>query len=318
MSRRLVRLIARQFAFELIAISAVLLLITLAMVAVVVLLPDLRQQLATCVDQMACIRLQDNVGLLQNLGSVAPTVASVIGPFGGMILGVSVVGREVERGTAGLAWTLSRSRRRWLIGRVIAVAMCLVVATLIPALTANLLVPVENPGVSAGTSFAGFPTRGLVPVGQALAAFCVGVLCGAVMGRALAALILALVVAFGGSLGVDAAMRPWRLNDATVLAVQSGFGGGPDDQGLYRDNLILGDELRDAYGNLLSFEEAYSRLPGGDAPDGWPNSEYDVVLVGFAGARYPEIDAREAAAWSLIAVLLVGGSALVVDRRRPY
>ena len=44
-------------------------------------------------------------------------------PFAvGLFLGVPVVAREVEGRTAPIAWTLSRSRLRWLLQRVIPLA----------------------------------------------------------------------------------------------------------------------------------------------------------------------------------------------------
>jgi len=55
-------------------------------------------------------------------------LGAFVTPFAlGLFLGVPVVAREIEGRTAGIAWTLSRSRSRWLIQRVLPLAVVVIV-----------------------------------------------------------------------------------------------------------------------------------------------------------------------------------------------
>jgi hypothetical protein len=56
------------------------------------------------------------------------TLGAFLTPFAlGLVLGVPVVAREIEGRTAAIAWTLSRSRPRWLIQRVLPLGVFVIV-----------------------------------------------------------------------------------------------------------------------------------------------------------------------------------------------
>jgi hypothetical protein len=313
MSVRSIRLIVRQYAFELTAIVAVLVMAAAAELLVAARLPGLVEQAASCGDGFQCQGLLDDVGRMRQVGGLASVVAAAVGAFGGVVLGVAVVGREVERGTAALAWPLARSRRRWLVTRVVVISVILAVAALIPSLVADRLVPDLYPGNEAGSSFVVFETRGLLPVGRDLAAFGIGLLAGAVFGRVLPGLLLGLVLAAVANLAVASIVGAWRLADAVVIPVD-----GLDPTATYQTDLVLESRFRDAAGNLISISDVFSQVPAGELPPGWPESVYDMVQVGIPGIRHPEIDRREAALMAAIGAILLGGSLLVVERRRPY
>jgi hypothetical protein len=312
-SARSVRLIVKQYRFELTAIVATLLVAAAVGLLVLARLPGLVEEASACGSGYACQGLLDDAARMRQLGGLASAIASAIGAFGGIVLGVAVVGREVERGTAALAWPLARSRRRWLLNRAVVIAALLAVAALIPSLVADRLVPVLHPGSDAGTSFVDFETRGLLPVGRDLAALGVGILAGALFGRVLQGLLLALVLAAAANLGIAAAVGAWRVADAVAIPMD-----GPDQDEMYQRNLIVDTRFRDAAGNLVSIEDAYARLLPGEAPPGMPGSAYETVAVGIPGDHHPDIDRREAALWGAVGVVLLGGSLLVVERRRPY
>ncbi|MGW2385181.1 ABC transporter permease [Streptomyces sp. NPDC001658] len=111
--------------------------------------------------------------------------------------GGSLIGREMESGTARLAWTQGISPTRWLAAK-------LAVPTVLVTVGTGALVLLHHAMWSAGDgridtakpwySFETFYAGGTVPVALALAGLAAGALIGLVQGRSLAAL--------GGGLGV--------------------------------------------------------------------------------------------------------------------
>ena len=69
-------------------------------------------------------------------------------------------------------------------------------------------------------------------------------------------------------------------------------------------------------GAFLRQDEVYSQPPPPDDPD-WPYSVYEEVFVGVPGARAPEYVALGAALYAATALVAVGATLIVVDRRRP-
>lgn len=309
MSRRSISLIVKQFRFELFVIVAVLLGIAALELVALLWLPSLNREALKCGYEPGCEPLLALATILGGLATAAPLVASAIGAFGGLLLGVAVVGREVERGTAALAWPLARSRRRWLATRFAVIGTILMLAAAAPAMLGDLLIPIVRPDLSANSAFYMFETRGLLPIGRDLAAFAVAVLAGAAFGRVLPGLLLGLVlIAFG--YGAQAMVNgAWRTHDAVVMS------NGYNDM-----DLALDSRLRDRSGEVLTWNEAYERdqSSDGSVPEGWPDSTYEQVTIGLPGARRPDIDSREAAMYGGAAILLIVASAAIVDRRRPY
>lgn len=116
------------------------------------------------------------------------------GPFIiGAVLGVLIVGRQIEERTATIAWALSGSRRRWLAG------------ALWPPLLLTLLLGVLLAAASAvlGDSKQGLPIwftsfddalfAGPPVMAHLLLGLAIGLITGAVVGRTLPALIVAVV-----------------------------------------------------------------------------------------------------------------------------
>lgn len=313
MSPRAVRLILKQFRFELTVIVGVLLACGVVGLVVIGWLPGLRADLAACDEGYQCIGIQDAVGRMEAVGGLVSAVASAIGAFGSVVLGVAVVGREVERGTAVLAWPLARSRRRWLFARATLIGVVVAIAALFATMVGDALVPVLRPGNASATTFINWELRGLLPIGRDLAAFGLGVLGGAVLGRVLPGLLVALLLAViavqVGGLGI----QQWRAADGAEIAIDN-----PGDGSTYDVNLILESRFRDESGAIYTWNEVFMNVPSGELPPGWPDLVYEQVWWGIPGARHQEIDRREAALWSVLGLLLVAGSAFVVERRRPY
>jgi len=121
----------------------------------------------------------------------------------GALIGAAVVGREVERGTSRLAWSLTPSRARWFLVRVLPALVIVFALTFVAGAALDRLVASTEPWTDPANNFSGFGARGVVLAARATFVFAIGVAVGAVLGRALPALIVTAVVAYvaigGGS-----------------------------------------------------------------------------------------------------------------------
>ena len=109
----------------------------------------------------------------------------------GLFLGVPIVGREIERGTTRLAWSLGSSRWRWYLSRVLPMAAVVVVASFVAGVAMDRFFAASTPNQDLTQSFSGYGARGGLLAARALFLFGVSVVAGAVIGRALPALIVA-------------------------------------------------------------------------------------------------------------------------------
>ena len=236
-------------------------------------------------------------------GQAAPVMA-LMAPFplmAGLLLGVPLVGREIEWGTAPLAWTLVRSRRKWLLARAVPLAIALGLILIVPALAAQVLQGARDPLVSPWHSFTDSGLRGSILVGRGLLTFGVAVVIGAIMGRQLPALIAAGVVTIALLMAADAG------RDAAVhrLATAVSF-----DQTPTSGTLVVDQEIRDTEGTLHPTTEITIGA-NGELPDGM-----EIVTLVVPGTKAPLVDGTQAAVLGGLTLGLVGLTALVVDRRR--
>ncbi|OGN81365.1 MAG: hypothetical protein A2X23_08990 [Chloroflexi bacterium GWC2_73_18] len=236
--------------------------------------------------------------------------AMAVLPFvAGALLGVPLVGREIDQGTAPLAWSLAGSRLRWFTPRLVVVGAVLGVALSGAALAAEALSRASNFWLDPETTtFVDYGIRGPLVVLRGLAAFSIALLAGAALGRVLPALV---------ATGV-ACVLLYQVATATQWM------GLPSPEPLVRrpDRWALESEFIgyvDASGSLLSWEEAAARAP---MPPEDENFE-----PWFAATCAEEVKAgterlgfvawREAAGLGALTLVLVGASAVVVRRRRP-
>jgi ABC-type transport system involved in multi-copper enzyme maturation permease subunit len=221
-----------------------------------------------------------------NNGYAAYTMAAMaVLPFvGGVLLGVPLVGQEVERRTAQLAWSMSGSRRRWLLVRLVAVGVLLATLLSLPAFATGLLEAARVPEVDPSVSFQDYGLRGPVVVVRGVLALTVGVLAGAVVGRVLPALIVASVAC---------------IVVFNLLTIAMPFGQ-PVEK--------IPSPISNQRGNLYLFTE-----------DSQSVSTNDPELVnGVLGTHLHEVEAREAGVLTMGFAILAVTSLVVVDRRRPY
>lgn len=307
------RLLWRTARFEILAGLGLSLMLTIGMLVVAARLDAIRATacagLRTC-DDAAFVDLQ--------MGFAGPLLfgASLVPLVIGLLYGPALVGRELERRTAPLAWSLARSRVRWLAWRALPAIGLVALLLVAPALAGDRLEAASYPQFDPAQSFYDVGSRGELIVVRGLVAFAFGVAAGVIFGRTLPAVLLAGALCIVG-LGLAAAVRPaWlpreaipidEMNQATP-AVPLYFSGGV--------RLPDGRLLTDAESAPLRPPEAQEIDSPGYAV--WLfNSGWRRVFLGITGAHYPEIELREVAVTGAVAILAFGLGLLAVRRRRP-
>ncbi len=236
----------------------------------------------------------------------ASLVAIVLLPVvTGLILGVTLVGKEIDRGTTTFAWSIAPSRRRWLLQRVVPVAIAVVVASLVAGALADRLEVLRNPTSPAAT-FEHLGTRGIVVAGEALAFFGIALVVGAAVGRMLPALLLAGALAVG-AYGFVTVATDALLSSETVLI--NGVDGVVPDR-------VVDYLVRTPDGAVLTWMEAnakYGDLSQVDAPDG----SFTTVLRVNPIAMYPLVVDRMTLLYGALGLASIVIAFAVVDRRRP-
>ncbi|MEO8252405.1 MAG: hypothetical protein ABI978_00255 [Chloroflexota bacterium] len=241
-------------------------------------------------------------------------------PFGmGLVLGVPLVSREIEQRTASIAWTLSRSRVRWLVQRVAFLALVLIGLLLVIAIAGEVLASAQMPSLHLDRDFAWYGRRGGLIVVRGLASLGIGVLVGAWLGRVMPAL---LVAAFASVLifsGISLGMDRWMEGDAVAQPFDADRAGGRQ----------LGQRVLLPSGELIDNAELQRR---GLSYEAIVNDQlyakpedighlgrligYDRYLV-VPGSLYSQIALRESGVVGATALLLALASAVLVGRRRP-
>ncbi len=238
---------------------------------------------------------------------LSPTlaVAYVIGAF----LGVPIVGRELERGTTRLAWSLAPSRRRWFAVRVLPVLAIIVVLTFAAGAAVDRFFAASVQGEDPAASFTLYGARGVLLAARAAFIFGVAVVVGAVVGRALPALILtALIVtiAIAGGEGVHQNV----ILRSEAVPVEMRF----DEYGRgNRGDLTFDTVFQLPDGRLVGFEYFGDNNPF----DEEGNPLYPMFLMVIPGNQYRFVEAREALALALATLIVLLAAGVVVARRRP-
>jgi hypothetical protein len=245
------------------------------------------------------LMVNDEAGKVTVIVGMVPFLAA-------LLLGTPVVGRELERGTTRLAWALTPSRQRWFRQRLLPVLAIVTVGSLLLGIASDRLLAASMPGLDISNAFANFGFRGVVLAARAIFVFALAVHIGAVMGRALPALIVAGIVAFVGISGGTHVHQ--LILRAEAIPMESP---GPGD--IWMDQryqlpdgtLIGGDQI-----------EQYDPMPTDPNFNGqWPT--LPTVTFGIPGGRYGEVQAREVGVLLGGALLVLAVTALIVGRRRP-
>lgn len=191
----------RQFRVNVAVIGAGLLALAVALMTTGPDLADVyARDASTFLDWLGTQRTDKNV---YTVGSAA---GYVLPGLVGVFWGAPMIARELEAGTHRLVWTQSVSRNRWLATKLGLGVLGAAGASGLVGLAMTWWAHPVDRAVSAGTAETGtvfdlaridptmFASRGLAPIGYAAVAFAVGVLAGAVLGRTVPAMAVALVV----------------------------------------------------------------------------------------------------------------------------
>jgi hypothetical protein len=149
----------------------------------------------------------------------------------GLFWGAPLIARELETGTAALAWNQSVTRTRWLAVKLAVGGLAAMAVAEALALMHDWWEAPISQAITDGASFTiapsrfselNFVTHGVAPLGYAAFAFTLGVTAGALFRRTLPAMALALAI----FIGLQIAMPLWgRPNlappDHTIIPVTS-------------------------------------------------------------------------------------------------
>ncbi len=237
-------------------------------------------------------------------------------PFAlGLFLGVPVVSREIEGRTAGIAWTLSRSRSSWLIQRGLPLVVMVIVLAAAVGIGSELVTR-TNPFADLATNpgFADYASRGwMLPV-RAIAVLLLAIAVGAMVPRQLPALLLAGAVTLALFVGLSIGMDAWMSAEAKPI---------PFDESRIES---LGDGPRifdfayreDATGKVISMNDFYNRYGDVAVPDGEQGPPgFTQVAIGIPGEQYAPWVLRESAVVGALALVSGALAVYVVGRRRP-
>jgi hypothetical protein len=195
----------------------------------------------------------------------------------------------------------------------------LVVLLTVVAVASEVLASAQMPNLHLDRDFSWYGRRGILIVIRGIASLGIGVLLGAMLGRVLPALLVAVFATILIFTVISLGMDRWLEGDAIVQAFDADRAGGRQ---LGERILLPSGELVD-YGELQRRGLAYEVIQDDLL---WAKPEdighmdrligYDRYLV-VPGSRYPQIVLRESAVLVGVTILLALAAAAVVRRRRP-
>jgi hypothetical protein len=237
----------------------------------------------------------------------------------GLIAGIPLVARDIEHGTAQLAWTLGRSRTRWLLRRIAFGVLIAVVLLAGLAVMTDLLGAAMHPNDDLDRGFHFEGNRGLIIVARGILALGIGVLVGGMLGRQLPALLLGLIVIGLVYGALTFVLNQWNETEAIDAWYDRDLGA----------PLFVGSGVRLASGERISMAEFYGGgneafqsddgqlyATAADAEAGRDPIGQEYILL-IPGERYPEIMARASLVTAGAGALFMMCAAVVTSRRRP-
>jgi hypothetical protein len=238
-------------------------------------------------------------------------LGAMLMPFAlGLFLGVPVVAREIEGRTAGMAWTLSRSRLRWLLQRAAPlVVMVLVVAGLV-GLSGEVLAR-TNPFAEGrlDPGLADYGSRGVLLPVRAATVLLLAIAMGALVPRQLPALLIAGAATLGLFVALTIGIEAWMKTEAQPIGMdQVEKSGARVFDVAYRE---------DQSGKVISMNDFYNRYGDIATPDGGAPEGFTEMAIGIPGDRYGLWVLRESGVLAAPALTAAGLAALIVRRRRP-
>lgn len=248
---------------------------------------------------------------IENREAIPVMQAMALAPLiAGILLGVGLVGREIEAETAGLVWALDGSRVRWLAGRLLPIGVALIALLGILAVASDLLMAAREPWVDSGKTLVDMDAHGGLLVLRGAVAFLIAALVGAALGRTLPSIIVATaLVAVVGAVGIGLsnvwleANIEYRPEPVDAVNLPGGLNFGTMSRG--KDGMVIPDHA------------ALSLAPPDADPSAWVADNYENVYAFVPGSAYPEYVSLQAVVLAVGLVVQVAVLLAVVRRRRP-
>jgi hypothetical protein len=250
---------------------------------------------------------QSSVGLwMDRIARMSITIVPIFPFVAGLLVGTPLVARELEGGTARLAWSLVPSRLRWFVQRVVPALGLVAVAAFVIGITADALFRALHPTLDLDQSFVGFRGRGVLVSVEALVVASIALAFGSILGRTVPTFVLALILAGAIGVATDKVETETLMNEALISSDFQWTGG----------DLYLESRFRLADGRIVTWQELYVLRPEIETQGMTEEMGRDVVLY-IPGSRYHDIERREALVLVAIAALFTAVAAVAVMRRRP-
>ncbi len=239
----------------------------------------------------------------------------------GLLLGVPIVGRELELRTAGLVWSLSGRRWRWLLARFAPVLLLggggLVVVALLVGDMARVAHPWNYWGPGRIPDLSEIGSEGMPLAARGLMALGIGLLAGAALGRTLPAFAIGAIACFV-LLFAGAPLLQARVGESVAVWPD------PADQRpmLYVPGMGMSDRAyRAPDGTILTLAQASDLVVQqcGNCEDGPWLMEHGYVPVSRKAPieSYPIFENAEIIASSTIGLACIALTFPIVSRRRP-
>jgi len=315
MIRRIVRLTFRMHRFEVGAIVILAALLILGSIIVswalanVGLSPECQRLAETGELPDSCVVAFETFNKIASLASPISLLTTLFPIIAGLLIGGPIMAREIERGTTSLAWSLSPSRLRWFLHRVVPMALLLVAVSFAVGAAADHLTHALSPQADLSASFVGFRFRGVLLATQAFLLASTAVAVGALFGRAVPTFLLSLILGMLTIVAVGLIHRQLLLAE---VAIQRQVG---DNFFISNADLYIDSRFELPDGRLMTAEDVFIFDP--QAFEGEFGQKYPNVSLIIPGERYRVVEAREAAIEVVIGLVVLAGGALVVTRRRP-
>jgi hypothetical protein len=249
----------------------------------------------------------DEAGLVMTAMHVLPILV-------GLLLGVGLVGREIEGGTAPTVWALAGSRRRWLLGRLVPITVILLALLTFTAVTSEILAIGRVPWQLGRPAFDDAGLHGPGVIARGLAAFGIALAIGAWSGRMLPTVMLSAVLSLFLWAGGQAMLAGWVDANAREINVPSWF------NGWYDGGKFIGDFYRLPDGSEVAGHDGNwpALAPAGVDPEIWVKNEVQRVAIGVHSPDYPAWVTAELAAFGAFGLVCILATFMIVDRRRPF
>lgn len=243
--------------------------------------------------------------------TAATAILAILPILLGLMLGIGAVGGELENGTAAFAWSIAGDRRRWLAERVLLDALYTAAFALVCGTVSAVIVAKLNPGHDIAATFIGYGLWGPILVARAVCGYAIGLGIGALTGRVVGAVALALLLVTVATLAALIVGRSFE--PARIIA--------SDDPSVY-DALPVDSGVLTHDGKLVSWFECVKAEPTfKNDPDASQQSAWELTNCPSAGSyvpgsRMPMVEMRESAVLGIVVLVFAGAAFATVANRR--